>query len=141
MRLSLILSAILGLSALTACKPAAQTETAPAQSTEIKHTDAAQAAKTLAAHPNVTVLDIRTPGEFSQGHIEGAKMIDFKSSDFAENISKLDRNKPYIVHCASGGRSTKSLDIFKDLGFTNVTHLDGGIRGWKAAGLPLTPAN
>ena len=41
----------------------------------------------------------------------------------------MDRNKPVIVHCRSGGRSTESLEIFRELGFKNVYHLDGGIMG------------
>ena len=49
----------------------------------------------------------------------------------------MDRNKPVIVHCRSGGRSTESLEIFQELGFKNVYHLDGGIMAWEKAGFAL----
>lgn len=141
MRGAIFLSIILSTATLTACQPAEKTQTpAAAQTLEIKHADAAKASEYITSTDGVVVLDIRTPAEVSQGHIAGATAIDFKSAEFAQEIAQLDRNTPYVVHCASGGRSTKSLKVFKKLGFTNVTHLDGGIKGWKAAGLPLTSA-
>ena len=104
-----------------------------AADTQISHTDGTGAAK-LIAQKQVTVLDVRTPDEFKEGHIDGAKNIDFTENDFETRVSALDKTKPYLVHCASGRRSTASLDIFKKLGFTHVTHLDGGFNAWKSAG-------
>ena len=141
---AITLALFVGTGSLSACSPSAQTETAVTPMKNdlvIKHADAKAASAILAASTDIRILDIRTPGEYSQGHIQGANMIDFKSANFAQEISKLDRHTPYVVHCASGGRSTKSLELFKELGFTNITHLDGGILGWKEAGLPLTTAN
>ena len=51
-------------------------------------------------------------------------------------LAKLDRKKPYLVHCASGGRSGKSMQLFRDLGFTRVYHMNDGFRGWEKAKLP-----
>ncbi len=103
----------------------------------IKHVDAAGAAKLLQVDPKVVVLDIRTPKEFGEGHLKGAKNVDFYADDFEANIKKLATDKTYLVHCASGGRSTKSLDLFKKLGFRSVYHLDGGFKGWEKAGQPV----
>lgn len=107
----------------------------------VLHVDAKEAA-TLLAEPNKdkrpTILDIRTPAEFSGGHLKDAKNIDFRSSDFETNLGKLDKDKPYLVHCRSGGRSGSSLEIFKKLGFKRIIHLDGGILAWKEAKLPVT---
>ena len=50
------------------------------------------------------VLDIRTPAEVDEGHIDGAIFVDFRSPDFAEQIVKLPKNADYIMHCRSGGR-------------------------------------
>lgn len=83
------------------------------------------------------VLDVRTGAEFSEGHLKGAKNIDFRDDSFRESVSKLDRKKPYLVHCRSGGRSGASLKIFKELGFEHIYHLDGGMLGWEKAGLPV----
>ena len=82
-------------------------------------------------------IDVRTPAEFSGGHIPGATNIDFASEGFASELAKLDRSKTYVVHCAAGGRSTQSLAVFARLGFKSVIHLDGGLSGWIAAGQPI----
>lgn len=103
----------------------------------VKHADAAAAAKLLKEDPNVIVLDIRTPKEFGEGHLKGAKNVDFNAADFEANLKKLATDKTYLVNCASGGRSTKSLELFKRLGFKSVVHLDGGFKGWEKAGQPV----
>lgn len=107
------------------------------QSSGIKHVDAAGAAKLLQNDPKVVVLDIRTPQEFSEGHLRGAQNVDFYAENFEASLKKLAPDKTYLVHCASGGRSTKSLDLFKKLGFKSVVHLDGGFKGWVKAGQPV----
>ena len=86
---------------------------------------------------NAVVLDVRTPEEFAKGHIPGAKLIDFKASDFTARIEKLDKSKRYLVHCAVGGRSAKAAEQMVKLGFPNVVNLDGGMKAWEAAGKPV----
>lgn len=125
---------LLGL-AFTSCLFAASAADTPAPS-PIKHVDPKNAQKLL-SQTNLVVLDIRTPEEFKSYHIAGATNIDFNSSDFEQRISSLDRSKPYLVHCASGGRSKRSLKIFQKYDFQSVYHLDGGIVAWKDAGLPV----
>jgi rhodanese-related sulfurtransferase len=85
----------------------------------------------------VVVLDVRTADEYNGGHIAGAKNIDFTENDFAEKAGKLDKSKPYLVHCASGRRSTASLEVLQKLGFKSIYHLDGGFKGWEKAGKPV----
>ena len=104
--------------------------------TVIRHADAAAAQKLL-ADDKVTVLDIRTPQEFAAGHIAGAKLVDFNAPDFKTKLSELDRNQSYLLHCASGRRSTKALETVRALGFKEIIHLDGGFNAWKAAGKPV----
>lgn len=105
-------------------------------SAKVAHADAKEAAK-LVAKSEVIVLDVRTPGEFSVGHIGGATNIDFLAGDFSERLAKLDREKSYLVHCATGGRSTKALPQLSKLGFKRIVHLDGGFKAWQAAGNPV----
>ncbi len=104
--------------------------------TVIKHTKAAEAAKIIKVQ-KMTVIDVRSPEEYAEGHIEGAKNIDFQDDKFEAGLKALDKTKPYLVHCAAGGRSTSSLEVFKKLGFTQIIHLDGGIRAWQDAKLPV----
>lgn len=103
---------------------------------KVKHVDAEKAAK-LVQENKVSVLDVRTPEEFEEGHIKGAKNIDISSKDFVTQLDKLDKNKPVLVHCGAGGRSTRSLPTLEKLGFKEIYHLDGGLKDWKKAGKPV----
>ena len=110
----------------------------PSSSTSatVKHVDPKQAQK-LIADKKVIVLDLRTPSEFKSGRIAGATNIDFLAPDFEARIDHLDLNKSYLVHCASGGRSTHSLPVFYKHHFERIYHLDGGFKAWEKAGLPI----
>jgi rhodanese-related sulfurtransferase len=105
------------------------------RSSQMDKEAAAQAAK--APEKSITILDVRSPEEFSEGHLKGAQNIDIGSPDFQKNFAKLDPAKTYLVHCAAGGRSTRSLGVLGKLGFKSILHLDGGLNAWKAAGLPV----
>lgn len=129
---------LLGLLALAA--PTACTGDTAANSSNVTDVDAAGAAKLLAAHKqrkNLVILDIRTPGEFKEGRIDGSTNLDFYTDDFREQLAKLDRDKAYLVHCATGRRSRESLGVFRELGFKTVYHLQDGIKGWHKAGMPV----
>jgi len=102
--------------------------------TPVKHVDAKGAAALLEKDPKVVVLDIRRPSEFEDGHIAKAKNIDFYADDFEKQLKTLDPKKTYLVHCASGGRSTRSLKTFEKLGFKSIVHLDGGFKDWVKEG-------
>ena len=89
------------------------------------------------AEAGVITLDVRTPGEFAEGHIEGAQLIDFQSGNFENEISSLDKNATYAVYCRSGNRSGQAVKVMHDAGFHNVYNLNGGVVDWASAGLPL----
>ena len=86
---------------------------------------------------DLIILDVRTPDEFNAGHLDGAVMIDFYESDFADRIADLDRDQPYLMYCRSGNRSGAASELMDELGFTNVAHVDGGILAWLDAGEPI----
>lgn len=105
--------------------------------TKITHANAKEAAA-LVNSGKVTVVDVRSANEFAEGHIKGAKNIDIlEEKTFEPQLNALDKNQPVLVHCEAGGRSTRSLKVFEKLGFKNVTHLDGGLKAWRAEGLPV----
>ena len=85
----------------------------------------------------IITLDVRTPGEFNEGHIEGAQLIDFQSGNFENEIATLDKSKTYAVYCRSGSRSGQAVKVMSDAGFTSVYNLNGGVIDWASAGLPL----
>lgn len=80
----------------------------------------------------VQLVDVRTPGEFSQGHIEGAANIDVEAAGFKEAVAGLDKNKPVAVYCRRGGRSHNASLILKEMGFKKIYDLKGGYTAWTA---------
>ena len=80
--------------------------------------------------PEGVLLDVRTDREFSMGHIKGANQIDFYRSDFQEELSKLDPKVPVYVYCRSGNRSGQAAQIMRQMGFTTVYNLRGGMGAW-----------
>lgn len=92
-------------------------------------------AKTLES--GVITLDVRTPGEFMEGHLVNAINIDVENASFASEIAKLDKAATYAVYCRSGRRSAIAVSSMKDAGFSKLFNLNAGIQEWAAAGLPL----
>lgn len=118
------------------CSDNSSTSTPTNASQSVRDLTVVEASQLIENNNAVVVLDIRTPEEFAQGHIEGAVNIDYRQSDFANQLAQLDKNQPYLLHCHSGGRSTKALKVINELGFTNVAHMRAGIQGWRAADQP-----
>ncbi|GGG51281.1 rhodanese-like domain-containing protein [Bizionia arctica] len=83
--------------------------------------------KTLIEGQNVQLIDVRTPEEFQEGHIEGAINIDFFSEDFENQFKELDKEQPVYVYCRSGARSKKSALKLSEMGFLKIYDLEGGI--------------
>lgn len=81
---------------------------------------------------NIQFIDVRTPKEYKEGHIEGAKNIDFLGEDFLEQFSKLDKEKPIYLYCRSGNRSAKASAKLRAEGFENIIDLKGGFKAWSA---------
>jgi phage shock protein E len=91
----------------------------------------------LRADKKAVVLDVRTPEEYSAGHIAGSTNIDFNADDFDKKISKLDKDKTYLVHCAAGGRSARACSKLDKLKFEHLYNLEGGMGAWEKAGKPI----
>jgi rhodanese-related sulfurtransferase len=86
----------------------------------------------LASTEDAVVLDVRTPQEWSEGIIPKAEKIDFlDSSNFMDNIEKLDKSKSYFIYCRSGNRSGQACQIFDKLGFNASYNLMGGMMDWE----------
>lgn len=90
------------------------------------------------------LVDIREPGERAQnGYIDGAVeaprgMLEFWADPTSPyHREEFDPDKRIILHCASGGRSALAASMLQDLGYKRVAHMDGGIKAWQEAGMPL----
>lgn len=122
-----ILSVLLVLFSLTSCLKK--------QVEGVKVVDVAAYEKQL-KQSDVQLIDVRTPEEFNQGHLENAKNIDIMGDDFDAQVASLDKTKPVMVYCKSGGRSAKASERLKELGFTTITDLEGGITNWNSENKP-----
>jgi phage shock protein E len=96
-----------------------------------------QQAAELATDDGITVIDVRTPEEFAEGHIDGATMIDFYADTFAADIAALDPDGTYLLYCRSGNRSGQAASMMEQLGFRQVYDLEGGVVAYGGQGLPL----
>lgn len=93
---------------------------------------------------NVLLIDIRESEELKQnGKIEGAVhaprgMLEFYADpSLPYHKPEFDKSKRLILQCASGGRSALAVKTLKEMGYENLAHLDGGLKAWKEAGLPV----
>jgi rhodanese-related sulfurtransferase len=93
------------------------------------------------------VVDIRDAPELeASGHIPGSVHVPRGMLEFRADPSSpyhqdgLDPDRRIILHCASGGRSALAAATLKDMGYTDVAHLDGGFKAWSEAGRPVDPA-
>lgn len=83
------------------------------------------------------VLDVRTPGEYAEGHLEGAELLDLNSGEFAAALPSLDPEAEYVVYCRSGNRSGQAVAMMEQAGFANVTDLGAVGNAAAATGLPI----
>jgi thioredoxin 1 len=93
--------------------------------------------KTIQSLQDEQVVDVRTPDEFAGGYIDGAFNIDINGSEFTKQVSALEKNRPTLVYCLSGGRSAKAAEYMRKNGFTNVIELKGGMMEWKSRKKPV----
>lgn len=88
-------------------------------------------------NPDFVVLDVRTPGEYVQGHLKQSKLMNFRGENFEEELSKLDKSKTYLIYCRSGGRSGMALKLMEKLEFESVYNMGGGFNDWSRAEFPF----
>ena len=91
----------------------------------------------LTAKPDAQLVDVRTNTEYNGGHLKNARNIDVNTSDFKEQFSSMNKKKPVFVYCLGGGRGNTAAEELKELGFTEIYNLQGGITSWRAAGKPV----
>ncbi|APA00052.1 rhodanese-like domain-containing protein [Flavobacterium commune] len=100
--------------------------------TNIKTVEVTAFAKEIKSTPKPQILDVRTPEEFGEGHIDNAVNIDWQNENFVKNTEKLNKNKAVYVYCRSGKRSLKASEKLSALGFKKIYNLDGGYLKWNA---------
>lgn len=90
------------------------------------------------SEPGTTLVDVRTPGEFRESHIEGARNISVEGEDFESTIEGLDPDRTYALYCRTDRRSGAAMKVMAEHGLRHVYDLDGGVQAWMAYGGALT---
>jgi len=85
-----------------------------------------------------TLLDVRTLGEFKNGHIENAGQLNYYALDFKQKLLLLPKNQPIYLYCNTGYRSQRAAEILIENGYTDVYNLEHGIMEWNLQNLPVT---
>jgi len=125
--LGLFFLAILGISTLSYAQ-------SPADSAKVVSVEKFQK---LSSKKKNILIDVRTPEEMQEGHLEGALNINFLSDGFENEIKQLDKTKTYLLYCRTGKRTAKAGAAMKAAGFKKVIMLDGGITAWKEQRKPI----
>ena len=87
--------------------------------------------------PQAQLIDVRTPAEFAEGHLVGARNLDWTGGALETAMPGLDKGAPVLLYCASGRRSAAAREAMQVAGFSDAKDLEGGIRAWSGAGLPV----
>jgi rhodanese-related sulfurtransferase len=88
----------------------------------------------LAKNPTTILLDVRTPEEFTAGHLKNAINIPVNDADFDAKVLNFDKTKTVMVYCRSGHRSVIASGKLLTLGFVSILNLEKGINSWLSAG-------
>jgi len=108
-----------------------------AQAQSVKRLDPQSFERKLKESKNPILLDVRTAGEYAQGHLANAALLDIYSNDFKSRADKLNKSLPVFVYCKAGSRSSSAVNILSDLGFKEIYDLSGGILAWQQANKPI----
>jgi glyoxylase-like metal-dependent hydrolase (beta-lactamase superfamily II) len=96
------------------------------------------AAEILSSSQPPLLIDVRAPRERDQKHIAGS--LGLPLNHLAENLAELPNDRPLLVYCAGGYRSSIAASLLQSRGFPSVSEIAGGIAGWEAAKLPVQRA-
>lgn len=104
------------------------------QQKEIKKIEPKEFSEKLQSENQPQLIDVRSPKEFNDQHLDNAKNINWNNDDFDQKIAELDKSKPVYVYCLSGGRSNSASKKLAEMGFKDIYELKGGIVKWNASG-------
>ena len=101
------------------------------------HAVTAQEAKEVIANISPLILDVRTPLEYAEGYIEGAMLLPVQVIQREYGKIADYRDKPVLIYCATGNRSTVAAKVLIDNGFKNIYNMRYGIAEWQKNGFPV----
>ena len=132
-RTTLILFCLLGFFA--ACQQSQSKEAGAQEQTEaptvLEVLSVADFSVKIKDTPNAQLIDVRTPQEYADGHIDGSTNINVNDDSFDASIQQaLKKDQPVLVYCQAGSRSARAAKRLKEMGFKEVYDLEGGYGAW-----------
>lgn len=96
----------------------------------VKNVSGDEATSLIKATKDLVIIDVRSKGEYQSGHINGSKLM--PAGEMSSRISELEkfRGRPILVHCASGGRSPKAVNVLLKNKFGPIYHMNHGLSGF-----------
>lgn len=103
-----------------------------------KQIDINEAQAVLAEQPaGLVIVDVRTPAEYLQGHLRGARNLDYTNPAFIDEARTLPKDRPILLYCRGGTRSAGAASVLQKEGFSRLMNMQGGLDAWQRAGLPV----
>jgi rhodanese-related sulfurtransferase len=102
--------------------------------TSIPAIDVTELRRRLGAEPKPYLLDVREPWEYLAGHVPGAELIPL--GELEQRVSEVPRNRAVLAICHSGVRSLAAAGYLRQLGYRDVSNVDGGTAAWIERGYP-----
>jgi len=137
MKITIFFPLVLSIFAFSACQSAstqkAENMPSPIASDEIKQMTVTEAKQAIDAK-DVQFIDVRTAGEYADGH--APKTMNFPLDSLENDLAKLDKDKPIYVICQTGRRSQKGSEVLQKVGFNKIYNIKGGTSAWQNAGFP-----
>jgi rhodanese-related sulfurtransferase len=103
---------------------------------QVPEVDASTLGKWVSEIKDLVLIDVGTPGDFSEGHIPGSISLPLRTS-FKEGIKSLAKEKTYILICPTGHRSATAAKLMMEQGFKKVYNLKGGVTDWLRKGFKV----
>ena len=85
----------------------------------------------------ITIIDVRTNGEFANGHIPNSGQLNYYALDFRQKLLLLPKDQPIYLYCNTGYRSERAARILAENGYDQVYNLEHGIMEWDLLELPV----
>lgn len=101
----------------------------------VRNASPAEIRELLRTNTQAFLLDVRTPGEYMQLRLAGAHLIPI--DQVVARIAEIPKNRPVVVYCAVGARSSQVANYLAQVGYGEVFNMSGGIMGWQVRGYPV----
>jgi len=133
-RTSILIFAVMALFSLNASACGMSERVNGYENTTVEHAHAHWKAGEKSPVPFI-FIDVRTPEEYADSHVDGAKLIPLQQLE--QRIAEVPKDVQVYLYCRSGRRSVAAANILVKAGYSNIENIEGGITAWKGAGYPI----